>query len=131
MGSDDDDDDDSSVYEPEYEPETFDLGGYAAAANKCEENEGRLESKSRFTFEVLSVIPPPLEYMCTLHDRKEEISGRQVWCGSMLLCHYLLLNTGGRSRSREGSVPGGATAPPENDEDGSDPLWDGTFEGKR
>mmetsp|Transcript_11900 Transcript_11900/g.32745 ORF Transcript_11900/g.32745 Transcript_11900/m.32745 type:complete len:233 (-) Transcript_11900:13-711(-) len=37
----------------------------------------------------MSVVPPPLEYMSKLHTQNQEISGRQVWCGSMLLANYL------------------------------------------
>ena len=33
---------------------------------------------------------PPLEYMANLHSKHEEISGRQVWTGSLTLAHALL-----------------------------------------
>jgi hypothetical protein len=57
-------------YEPEYEPERFIIDG-------------------RFSVEVLAVVPPPLEYMSILHTQNQEISGRQVWCGSLLLASVL------------------------------------------
>jgi hypothetical protein len=57
-------------YEPEYELERFTIDG-------------------RLSVEVLAVVPPPLEYMSSLHSQKQEISGRQVWCGSLLLASVL------------------------------------------
>jgi hypothetical protein len=57
-------------YQPEYEPERFTID-------------------DRFFVEVLAVVPPPLEYMSTLHTQNQEISGRQVWCGSLLLASVL------------------------------------------
>lgn len=33
---------------------------------------------------------PPLEYMASLHSKQLEISGRQVWTGSLTLAHALL-----------------------------------------
>lgn len=57
-------------YEPEYELERFAIDG-------------------RLSVEVLAVVPPPLEYMSSLHSQKQEISGRQVWCGSLLLASVL------------------------------------------
>ena len=59
-----------SDYEPEYEPERFTIDG-------------------RMTLEVLAVVPPPLEYMSLWHSKRQEISGRQVWTGSLLLAHVL------------------------------------------
>jgi len=38
---------------------------------------------------VLSVLPPPLEFMSTLHTNQQEISGRQVWTGSLALANVL------------------------------------------
>ena len=58
--------------EPEYELETFTIQDY--------------------NFHLLTVVPPPLEYMSRLHSNQQEISGRQVWCGSVLLCKYMLTN---------------------------------------
>jgi hypothetical protein len=70
-------DDSSEGYEPEYEPEQVVV---STAANL------------NITHQVLSVVPPPLEYMSTLHSQQQEISGRQVWTGSLLLaqtlCHF-------------------------------------------
>ncbi|GKY92401.1 hypothetical protein MPSEU_000210800 [Mayamaea pseudoterrestris] len=64
-------DDSSSSYEPEYEVETVTI------------------STGKIKLQVLSVVPPPLEYMSALHSRKEEISGRQVWAGSLVLANVL------------------------------------------
>jgi len=46
-----------------------------------------------FVFEVLTVVPPPLEYLSKLHTKQQEISGRMVWCGSLLLSTFLLTET--------------------------------------
>lgn len=43
-----------------------------------------------YELEVLAVVPPPIEFMSTLHSSQQEISGRQVWCGSLLLAHMLV-----------------------------------------
>jgi hypothetical protein len=71
------DDDSSEGYEPEYEPEQVVV---------CK------TAKWNITLQVLSVVPPPLEFMSTLHSQQQEISGRQVWTGSLLLaqtlCHF-------------------------------------------
>ena len=64
----------SSEYEPEYEPESITIS----------------QNNLNITFQVLTVVPPPLEYMSSLHSSQQEISGRQVWCGSLLLSEYLL-----------------------------------------
>jgi hypothetical protein len=64
------DSDSDSDYEPEYEPESFQVAG-------------------KINLQVLSVVPPPLEFMSALHSQRQEISGRQVWCGS-LLCATVL-----------------------------------------
>ena len=66
-----DETDTNSEYEPEYEPETFQV------------------ANNKITLEVLSVVPPPLEFMSELHSKQQEISGRQVWCGSLLLSYLL------------------------------------------
>jgi hypothetical protein len=63
--------DDLSVYEPEYEPEEVVI------------------ANGKVRLQVLSVVPPPLEYMATLHADRQEISGRQVWTGSLALAHVL------------------------------------------
>jgi hypothetical protein len=67
-------DDDSEEYEPVYEPEQITVSA---------------KSSLNITLQVLSVVPPPLEYMSTLHSQQQEISGRQVWTGSLLLAHVL------------------------------------------
>ena len=58
-------------YEPEYEPERFTIS-------------------KEYEVEVLAVVPPPIEFMSALHSNQQEISGRQVWCGSLLLSHMLV-----------------------------------------
>lgn len=58
-------------YEPEYEPESVVIS-------------------PDITLNVMTLVPPPLEYMVKLHDSHSEISGRKVWCGSLLLTQYLL-----------------------------------------
>jgi hypothetical protein len=71
------DDDSSEGYEPEYEPEQVVV---------CK------TANWNITLQVLSVVPPPIEFMSTLHSQQQEISGRQVWTGSLLLaqtlCHF-------------------------------------------
>ena len=42
---------------------------------------------NKVRLEILAVVPPPLEFLSQLHTDRNEISGRQVWCGSMLLAH--------------------------------------------
>ena len=64
------DSDNEDCYEPEYELEYFAI--------------------DRYHLRLLAVVPPPLEYMMTLHSTHQEISGRQVWCGSLLLAHALV-----------------------------------------
>jgi len=62
--------DDDDEYVPTYEKETISI-------------------LNKYTFEVFTVVPPPIEYMMTLHNEDCEISGRQVWCGSYLLAAVL------------------------------------------
>jgi hypothetical protein len=62
--------DSDSDYQPEYEPEMFQVAG-------------------KINLQVLSVVPPPLEFMSALHSQQQEISGRQVWCGSLLCANVL------------------------------------------
>lgn len=69
--------DSSSEYEPEYEPEIVTISDYCNGVEISEK------------FSILSLVPPPLEFMVSLHTEEKEISGRQVWCGSVLLAHYL------------------------------------------
>ena len=66
--------DSSSEYEPEYEIESIVIA----------------EKNQNITFDVLTVVPPPLEYMSSLHSAQQEISGRRIWCGSKLLSEFLL-----------------------------------------
>jgi hypothetical protein len=63
--------DNEECYEPEYELECFTI-------------------EDRYSIRLLAVVPPPLEYMMSLHSAQQEISGRQVWCGSLLLAHALV-----------------------------------------
>jgi hypothetical protein len=67
---------DSSVYEPEYDWETV-------CVHSGEQQEG-------LAFRVLTVMPPPLEYLSQLHRDRQEISGRQVWTGSLTLAHTIV-----------------------------------------
>lgn len=60
---------DEDGYEPDYEIETVSVDG------------------GRIHLHVLSLLPPPLEFMSTLHSQRKEISGRQVWTGSLLLAN--------------------------------------------
>jgi hypothetical protein len=61
----------SCSYIPEYEVEIVTIA------------DGKIE------LHVLSLQPPPLEYMSKLHSQRKEISGRQVWIGSLLLANFL------------------------------------------
>lgn len=74
MDNKDGNDDSSSDYEPEYEPEEFRII--------------HEPSETNIHLEALTVIPPPIEYMSEIHTRKVEISGRQVWCGSLSLAYF-------------------------------------------
>jgi hypothetical protein len=73
-------DSDEDLYEPEYETEL-------------------IRVYEDVQFNVLTVIPPPLEYLATLHQDRQEISGRKVWTGSLLLARFLCsrILTGGLS----------------------------------
>jgi hypothetical protein len=64
------DDDYDCAYTPEYEPELVNVGG-------------------NLQLQVMSLVPPPLEFMSQLHSQRQEISGRQVWTGSLLLAQVL------------------------------------------
>jgi hypothetical protein len=66
----DSDTDSSSYYEPEYEEELVRIG-------------------NRIDLHVLSLLPPPLEFLSALRSEHKEISGRQVWTGSLLLANLL------------------------------------------
>jgi len=59
-----------SDYEPDYEPEDVNLPG-------------------DLTIQVMTLVPPPLEYMSALYDKELEVSSRVVWTGSLLLCEHL------------------------------------------
>jgi hypothetical protein len=60
----------SSEYDPEYETEEV-------AVNRD------------VTLNVLTVVPPPLEFLARLRRERREISGRKVWSGSLLLAQFL------------------------------------------
>jgi hypothetical protein len=92
----------SSAYEPEYEWEEIPIPGVFSLQN--EYNDNLLKDNSDynddendhvllFSLHVLTVIPPPLEYMSQLHTQQQEISGRQVWTGSLFLAHVLFHHT--------------------------------------
>jgi hypothetical protein len=53
-------------YEPEYEMETIQV---TRNLQLC----------------VLSIVPPPIEFLCNLRADQKEISSRRVWTGSLLL----------------------------------------------
>lgn len=76
---------DDEEYEPEYEWEEFKIIEESDRSNNISSS----SSASLYTFSVLCVIPPPLEYMSKLHTDQQEISGRQVWTGSLMACHYM------------------------------------------
>jgi hypothetical protein len=54
--------------------------------------------ESKTTFPCLQIInqtlglllAPPLEYIASLHSKNQEISGRQIWTGSLTLAYYVL-----------------------------------------
>ena len=105
----DDDDDDDCYYEPEYEWETITVpwppsvvagGGDGDDSSTATNNKTPPPPQQR-DFAVLSVLPPPLEYLSTLHTQHQEISGRQVWTGSLLLAQYFLL-LGGLDKTSSG-----------------------------
>jgi hypothetical protein len=41
---------------------------------------------------ICTVVPPPIEYLTKLHGKEEEISGRRVWSGSLLLSLFFCSN---------------------------------------
>ena len=66
-----------SDYEVEYEAEDVEVGGGMA-------------------MRVMTLVPPPLEFMARLHSKSLEVSSRVVWTGSLLLCRHIM---GGSLRS--------------------------------
>jgi hypothetical protein len=80
---DDDDDDEDSPYEPEYETEIVWVDKDAQLS-------------------VLTVVPPPLEYLAALRQDRHEISGRKVWTGSLLLARFLRRQVSTGSLSLDG-----------------------------
>jgi len=97
---DNDDDDCNYRYEPEYEWETVTVpwppsvvvGDSSSSTNEPQPQPPQQPQQQR-DFAVLSVLPPPLEYLSTLHTQHQEISGRQVWTGSLWLAQYLMMMT--------------------------------------
>jgi hypothetical protein len=98
--SDHDDDHDgssseASAYEPEYEWEEIQIPGVALVQKDDDDGEHHDSQRdydakdNAFSLHVLTVVPPPLEYMSRLHSQQREISGRQVWTGSLFLAHVL------------------------------------------
>lgn len=63
--------DDESDYEPEYEIE-------------------QVTVEEGIQVEYWAVVPPPIEFMANLHRDRLEISGRQLWTGSLCLAGVLI-----------------------------------------
>ncbi|CAM9381987.1 unnamed protein product, partial [Heterosigma akashiwo] len=40
-------------------------------------------------FQVMSITELPLEFLADLESKQEEISGRRLWPGSLILAQYL------------------------------------------
>lgn len=82
-----------SVYEPEYEWEEIPIPGVVALQNDDDNDDNdEHDDDDDFSLHVLTVVPPPLEYMSRLHSQQQEISGRQVWTGSLFLAQVLFLD---------------------------------------
>jgi hypothetical protein len=60
----------SSSYEPEYETEEVSVN-------------------QQLRLQVLTLVPPPIEFLASLRTRGREVSGRKVWTGSLFLAQYL------------------------------------------
>ena len=80
------DSDEEQPYVPEYEmePVTFQL------PHKNNSSTLTPNDSAVVTFVVWTVCPPPLEYMSALYNNHVEISGRKLWCGSLLLTQYII-----------------------------------------
>jgi hypothetical protein len=96
--------DHNTDYEHEYEQEIVTVG----AGGGCDQSTSTgvatcgvppafskylVEDRPRPTswkFQVWTVVPPPLDYMVALHNERQEISGRQVWTGSLYLANLLI-----------------------------------------
>ena len=76
-----------SDYEPEYEPETV-----SVLTNPALE------------VTVMTLVPPPLEYMSQLHSAKQEVSSRFIWTGSLMLARYLLSDPTGLSELKDSTI---------------------------
>lgn len=77
--------DSDSEYEPEYEPEevvVIDLDSSDTSDTSS--------SPPPLLLSVMTLVPPPLEYMSKLHDDHLEVSSRVVWAGSLLLANNIL-----------------------------------------
>ena len=64
------DSDSEFEYDLEYEPEEVEVG-------------------DETVLRVWTVVPPPIEYISSLHAQRQEISGRQVWTGSLALAQFV------------------------------------------
>ena len=60
-------------------------------------NRSNLTQLCYFIYNI--VTAPPLEYMASLHSSNQEISGRQVWTGSLSLANTLLCLTDDEKRN--------------------------------
>ena len=70
--------DSDSSYEPEYEPEEFQLPNPLSTTS------------TPITIRCMTVLPPPIEHMVKLRNQNVEISGQKVWTGSFFLANYLI-----------------------------------------
>jgi predicted nicotinamide N-methyase len=86
-----------------------------ASAKQCtngvsEEQEEELEYEMEvcnitkdIMLRICTVVPPPIEYLTKLHGKEEEISGRRVWSGSLLLSLFFCSHDSFLYPRRDGS----------------------------
>ncbi|GMI05381.1 hypothetical protein TrLO_g7656 [Triparma laevis f. longispina] len=77
--------DSDSEYEPEYEPEEV-----VVIDPDSSDTSDTSSSPPPLLLSVMTLVPPPLEYMSKLHDDHLEVSSRVVWAGSLLLVNNIL-----------------------------------------
>jgi len=82
------DNNNNEPYIPEYELESVTF--VIPNTNNNNDNNTKKIGSVAVTFEVYTIVPPPIEYMSTLYNNHTEISGRKLWCGSILLSQYIL-----------------------------------------